>query len=485
MIKKIIHILTVVLVVFGMLATATPALAKNDTGKVAGVIAAIDTTASIITITPKSGADVVSTMDSGTIIRRNTRLVTLADLQVGDKVDARYDPATLIASKVFAWFKARNVMGTIAAVDTTASTVTIKRKFGRTEVIVNVNSSTWIKRNGHKAALADLTVGDIVDAWYDPATMIASKVFAMINQVHLVGTISAVDTTASTVTVTRTPGRKTVTLVVDAKTKIKQNNLPAILADLQVGDKITAQYNPVTKLAYRIYATNASLAALAGVIKAVDTTANTVTIKPMRGAEVALKVDASTVIMRNGLPATLADLLVGDHVAVKYNQATMLAYRIEAKGGLASEVAGVIKAVDTTASTVTIKPAHEDTDVVLTVDADTVIMRNNIAATLADLKSGDMVVAKYDPATMVALRIHAVSFLVPVEGTIDAVDTAASTVTVKTKFGGMTVVLNIDASTEIKRNDTAATLANLKVGDQVKAKFNPATMLAFLIEAEG
>ena len=68
-------------------------------------------------------------------------------------------------------------------------------------LILTVNSSTVITLNGNPAALTDLQVGFDVEAKYDYSTMIASQIEAESNlEVH--GTISAIDTTASTVTIT-------------------------------------------------------------------------------------------------------------------------------------------------------------------------------------------------------------------------------------------------------------------------------------------
>jgi hypothetical protein len=399
MFRKIMHVLAVLSVVFGMLAATTPALASGSGSELKGLIALIDTSANTVTIAPKDGS---------------------------------------------------------------------------ANVTVNVDASTRIKRNGKPASIADLQVGDKAEAKYNLSTMLASKIEASINWVELKGVISAVNTAASTVTITPSKGGADVSLSVDSSTKIKRNSKSATLADLQIGDKVEAKYNGVTMLASKIEV-KTNTAELKGMILAVDTAASTVTITPSKGGvDVTLNVDASTLIKRNGKPAALADLLVGDKVEAKYNPVTMFASKIEVKSSY-SELKGKILAVDTVANTVTITSSKGGADVTLNVDSSTLIKKSEVTITLADLVVGDMVEAKYNPTTKLAAKIEVK--LPELNGTISAVDTAASTITVTPKGGGADVTFNVDASTVIKRHDLFVTLTDLVVGDN-------ATMLAFKVDAE-
>lgn len=330
MYKKFTFILVTAFIVLGLLTAPSPAFASGggNYAELKGTIAAVDTSASTVTITPKKGgSDVTLTVDANTLIKRNSQPATLADLQIGDKVEAKYDPATMLAFKLKAKFKVSELKGIIAAVDTSASTVTITPKKGGADVTLNVDANTLIKRNG-PATLADLQAGDKVEAKYDPAAMLAIKIEAKPNLAKVKGTIAAVDTAAGTLTITPKDGSPDVTLAVDANTYIKRNGQPATLADLLVGDRVEAKYNPVTLLAATIKASN--LLEVKGTIAAVDTSASTVTITPSDGSpDVTLTVDANTKIERFSNPATLADLLVGDPVEAKYDPTTMLAFKIE------------------------------------------------------------------------------------------------------------------------------------------------------------
>ncbi|MGC8855740.1 MAG: DUF5666 domain-containing protein [Anaerolineae bacterium] len=294
-----------------------------------------------------------------------------------------------------------HLKGVIAAIDTTAGTLTVTPAKGGADVIITVTPTTRIKRQGKPATLADLQVGDRVEIKYNPATGVAEKIEAKMNVVKVRGVIAAVDTTASTVTITPALGGADITLLVDANTMIKRFGLPATLADLVVGDNVQADYNPITLLAYRI---EVKPAELKGTIAAVDTTAGTLTVTPQAGgADVTFTVTSTTVIKRYGVLVTLADLQVGDFVEVKYDPATMVAFKIEVKP---AELKGTIAAVDTTASTLTVTPLGGGTDMTFNVDTTTVIRRRGQVLTLANLVVRQLVEVKYDPLTMHALRIE-------------------------------------------------------------------------------
>ncbi len=256
MIRKITHIITSLLVVLGMLAAATPAFADNKKGgNVNGLILSVDTAANTITITPKNGAaGVTINVDISTQIKRLGKTAILADLQIGDKLEAKYNAVTMLASKIEATVTMAELHGTIKSVDATAGTVTITKSGDPLDVTLNVDISTQIKRLGKTATLADLQIGDKVEAKYNAVTMLASKIEASVTMAELHGTIKSVDATAGTVTITKSGTALDVTLNVDISTQIKRLGKTATLADLQIGDKLEAKYNAVTMLASKIKA---------------------------------------------------------------------------------------------------------------------------------------------------------------------------------------------------------------------------------------
>jgi len=300
----------------------------------------------------------------------------------------------------------REVKGNITALDTAASTVTIKPTKGATLVTLKVSATTFIKRNGKKVALAGLQVGDQVEVSYNSSTKVARKIEAKLYLRELSGVIKTIDTTLGEVTVTKSIPAVDVVLKVNETTKYRRAGGAATLTDLQVGDKVEVKYNPITMLASNINA-KIYMSELKGILKSVDTVAGTVTVTQfVTNLDVTVSTDALTKVYRNHLLVTLADLLVGDKIEAKYLPATMVASSIEAET-YSLEVKGTILSTDLTANTLSITENLTATVVTVNVDATTVIKRNDLVVTLADLVVGDRVEAKYDPTTLLASKIEA------------------------------------------------------------------------------
>jgi hypothetical protein len=252
MFKRIVSVLALALVLFSAFSFTSPVLADSGGKKVEGTIAAVDTTANTVTITPKKGgADVTVNVDATTRIKQNGKLATIADLQIGDKAEAKYSLATMLASKIESESpKPSKVKGVIAAVDTTANTVTITPSKGGADVTLNVDASTLIKKNKITISLADLKAGDRVEAKYNSSTLLASKIEVKLPEFK--GTLSAVDTVAGTITVTPFNSGAAMTFSVDASTIIKKNHQVIGLGALVIGDRVEVKYDSATMLAFTI-----------------------------------------------------------------------------------------------------------------------------------------------------------------------------------------------------------------------------------------
>ena len=102
-----LNVLFAALLVLGAAITASPVAAHNeDMGRVRGVIAAVDTSGSTLTVTPNGGdPDVVLNVDSTTSIKRNWQTANLGDLQPDDHVLVLYNPTSMLAARIFAWHR--------------------------------------------------------------------------------------------------------------------------------------------------------------------------------------------------------------------------------------------------------------------------------------------------------------------------------------------------------------------------------------------
>lgn len=182
--KKLFNFFTTMFVIFGMLATTSSALADSNKGgskgEVSGTISAVGTGS--LTITPKKGgAAITVTVDASTRIRRGGKTAMLSDLLVGERVEAKYDKTSFIASRIEDKAKVAKsdskkgeIKGAISAI--TPGTVTITPSKGGADVVLMIDSSTRFERGVLHITFADLVVGDKVEAKFNPTTMLASKI---------------------------------------------------------------------------------------------------------------------------------------------------------------------------------------------------------------------------------------------------------------------------------------------------------------------
>lgn len=254
MLRKLTYALTVLSVMFGMLGFAAPAYALGDSSVrlLKGTIVAVSTKTHTLTVARPNKTSVKVIVAKGTRLMRNGKAVTLAKLRVGDKTSLKYNPATKRADEVDDTPGLYDIHGTVQTVDTTASAVTIASEEGGNSVTLNVNTGTVILRNGAPAALADLLVGDKVEAKYDSATMIASLIKTDSEDGEVQGTLSTVDGAAGKVSITPAGGGSDVVLSVVNSTVLISNDTIITLADLHVGDAVQAEFDSTSLVASKI-----------------------------------------------------------------------------------------------------------------------------------------------------------------------------------------------------------------------------------------
>jgi hypothetical protein len=263
------------------------------------------------------------------------------------QVEAVYDPVTFDAFSIETDSHGDSddafVNGTVAAVDPVAGTITITPIVG-SDLTLNVNASTEIEVNDVHGTLQDVQVGMPVSAEYDTTSMLAKEIKAGAGDdnhedVHVTGTVAAVDTVAGTVTITPTGGGSEVTLNVTTQTEIEVNDAPGTIADIQVTMPIRAEYDGTTFDAFEIKAGTDDGGdgggddheEVVGTFSAIDTGNSTVTIQPASGAPVTVTITADTEIKVDDEHATIADLVVGQHAKAEYNELTFQAHEIKAE----------------------------------------------------------------------------------------------------------------------------------------------------------
>jgi len=287
-----------------------------------------------VTITPQHGPAVVVHVVATTIIELHDQGTetagTIADLAVGQHAESHFDPATNNAMRIdarVAGSHSLRVQGTVTAVDAAASTLTITPRTG-SPVDLTTDSNTRISLDEAPATLGEIPVGAQAHARYDGTTLVASEIEAETEgdghpERQVEGLVTAVSATG--ITIDPQHGAP-VELTVDSSTVVRINGHAAALADIPVGSRAHGKYDGTTLLASRIDAVVVPANRFRNVEGDVTAaSATSVTIAPHHGSAVVLVLDATTVIVRRGHPATAADIHVGDKAGARYVASTLLA----------------------------------------------------------------------------------------------------------------------------------------------------------------
>ena len=228
-----------------------------------------------------------------------------------------------------------------------------------------------------------------------------------------------------------------------------------------------------------------------GTVISINKRTHVMTLQNLAGVKTRLKYTAETKLTVRGRAVTIARLHVGDRLVMGYNPATAVgAIKGTATSGDDTpglyEIEGLVSSVDPVAGTLDIAPTNGGSIVTVKVDAATVITREDLAVTLADLQFGDRVEAKYNSGSLVASTIKAETDVENDEakGIITAIDTATGDITFTPELGGADITIHTDAQTVFMFRDSPGKLANLQVGDEIEAKYDPTTLHASFVEVE-
>lgn len=234
--------------------------------------------------------------------------------------------------------------------------------------------------------------------------------------------------------------------------------------------------------------------------------------KGKKDVKINLKIyaEAKTKIKREGKKASIDDLLIGDKAKILYRikNSDKIAKAIKAgaknkrlKGPDipkdAQKIDGIIANVDENLNTINIAAGEgEDggeSEISLSIDSNTLIVKNNKDIKLFDLAIGDEVKVLYAERNGVniayIIKVKEEVDLEIEEGKIQEIDEEASTVTIKRRTDEV-ITLKVDENTKIKieGRDENISIADLAVGNEVNAKYNIAedgSYLATKIEVMG
>ncbi len=234
-----------------------------------------------------------------------------------------------------------------------------------------------------------------------------------------------------------------------------------------------------------------------GLIVSVNSTQ--IVVHDEHGNDVTMVINTDTIIRKGDQALTPAGLNVGDRVHVKASvsgntkTALLIILQNPDDGEQSLEVEGLIVSVNSTQ--IVVHDSHGN-DVTMVIDGDTIIRKGDQALTPSGLNVGDRVHVKASvsgntkTAILIILQNPADdggdqgSQTMTANGTVTA---AGSSLTVSTEAHG-DVVVNVDGSTIIKKQDASITISDIHLGDEVNCmgtRVDDHTLLAQQIEVRG
>ncbi len=356
--------------------------------------------------------------------------------------------------------KKQRASGTISAVDAQAGTITLQT--GSNTIQLALDASTKIKISEFKnPTINDIWVGDRAKAEYiqNDTTNLVKELAVVKQKGTIKGEVEAIDTIGSTLTVS---GKQ---VVVSEKTVIRLGKDKLTLADLVEGDKIEGKgFLKEGILQASTIVVKRTFASLKGTVESIQAENNQLVV-----AGTTITVTADTKVRIHDQEASLADLVVGDNVVIigLKGQAGFTAKMINAIRQL-EEVKGTIASLDAANKTVTIG------EKVVTISDKTKLVQDDKEIAFEALQVGNEAEAKGfamgDKWIALKVKIKAAENgdeeeEGEIEGSVDQIDAAAMTLTIK----GVTVLIT-DKTELTGEKKQPITIADIQIGMKAEAK---------------
>ncbi len=240
---------------------------------------------------------------------------------------------------------------------------------------------------------------------------------------------------------------------------------------------------------------NPSGVAIRGVVAAADADAGTVTIDRKGAPDLMVHRGLDSKIKKNGVPATLANVVAGDRVAGAFRlvQGEKVIKVLKARTPQARRVSGQLTGANLARGTIAIRIRNGQTITVGVPDS-ALVRVGRLSGSLANLHVGWHVRALVSrtgatgAGTEIGDEVANLDQQVEAEqarGAVVSVDPVAGTMTIETEGSELTVA--VDDHTIIYREDYPAALDDFEAGDRVKVKYvvDGETNVAITIDGDG
>lgn len=345
-------------------ATAITALDR----RVWGVVTAVDTTANTISLTVDgSSTPTVYTLNSAATFDINGSTGTLSSVTVNSPAGLRLAALDGTVLEVHQdtnggqgggggdnggggqTMEPTEVQGSVVSTDTTANTITVANAQTMANATYNVTSSSLIYLNGTPSTLANIPANAQIELKVasDGVTVIAMQAEVQDNNgggdqqnQEFQGAIVSISSTNNTITVQGEDGSQG-TFTTNSSTTVtlggSASTFSALMPGMPVNLTLASDGMTVTAIDAQMPPPNPGPGnpgdgqQAGGMITAIDTTANTITLQPEHGPAQTFNVNSMTMIVLDGAPSTLSALTVGlsVHVQVAADGVTALGIHAE------------------------------------------------------------------------------------------------------------------------------------------------------------
>ena len=288
------------------------------------------------------------------------------------------------------------------------------------------------------------------------------------------GILQDVDTANGEITIVTEDG-KTITLTISTDVSVETEGASSAIEALEPGTSIEVKVDDDGHLVHHIKAHQAKVE---GVIVAIKE--NKITIESERGHQLTVHITSQTRIeLEDDFPGTLADLQIGAEVEIKFDPDTLVAFKVATEEEEAEIEGFVVQVVD---SEITVETERGRRLTLMIGNRTRIELEDDFPGTTADLQVNTRVEVTFDPNTRSAFKIEVEDEEAEVNGAI--VKVARNEVTIETERGRI-LTLAIGEHTKIELGDDfPGSLADLQVGEEITARFNPATLRVFSIEVD-
>jgi hypothetical protein len=289
--------------------TSTPTSQKTGIGKhVVRVVSVSGNTLTVTTVADKKAQQKTLTIGSATKIMTYGQPAKLSDIQANEWLLVRGSDAQHITQIDILGFGAQ---GTIQTLSSGGFTLLQSKHSGTGSVTINAGSSTLIQEGQLRLGLKDLQTGENVVVFGNQAS--GGALDARLVHVQLVsGQVTAIN--GSSITLTHGAKGTEVSVTTSAATKYYQAGQSVAASQLKVGDTIGVAGTVANKTSVTASAIFIREPHLAG--KVLGVSGNTMTIETKSGVTWTVTVTGSTKYLKDGQPASLADIQPGSVIEV-------------------------------------------------------------------------------------------------------------------------------------------------------------------------